>query len=296
MRAAIIYNPVSGREKGSRIAMLLANKIRDDFDKIEIVKTSSREDAVRFAKDYTDLGVHSIFAVGGDGTVGDVIRGISESSNENKPILGAIPGGTLNGISRMLGFPIQIVRAIRALDLNQTEYIDYALCNDTPFMMIYSIGDIPESIHNTDSSSKANFAILAYFANIAKHSFKNSKHSLTVNIDGEIITGKYNHVGVITSNALDRFTPPTIEINKNDGKLHVFLIEESNFLDKMILVPDLVLGNLEYNENLIYRTAESISITSDSTDITTDLDGDRFDPVPSNIHIIPQGINMYVLK
>lgn len=296
MEAVIIYNPISGRERGSKIAILVANKLSEDFDKMQIIKTKDSSHATKLAKYYTDKGVHSIFAIGGDGTIGDVIKGIELSEKKDKPVLGAIPGGTLNGISRMLGFSRITTRAINSIDLDCTQWIDYGTCNSEPFMMIYSIGDIPESINSTPSDLKTNFSLLAYFHNIAKNATENNHHQLRLNIDGEVFSGNFNHVGIITSNALNHFTPPTLQFDKNDGKLHVFMIGKSNFLDKMIMVPDLLLGNIVDSKNLIYRVAENISISTKEKLVSTDLDGDRFQPVPSEIEIKPKGIQMYVCK
>ena len=103
-KATIIFNPVAGKGKTRELTKYLENKLLQEFDSVEIQATEKPRDAILFATEACINGVHSIFALGGDGTVNEVVQGIMDASCEKKPILGAIPGGTFNGVSRIMEF------------------------------------------------------------------------------------------------------------------------------------------------------------------------------------------------
>ena len=59
--------------------------------------------ATRAAREAIDREFDIVIAAGGDGTLYEVINGLSEI--EKRPVLGIIPGGTSNDFARALGIP-----------------------------------------------------------------------------------------------------------------------------------------------------------------------------------------------
>ena len=58
--------------------------------------------------------------------------------------------------------------AIDELDFNLTNKIDIGKANDNYFGYIFSIGSLPEAIHNVEIEDKTKFGILAYAVNTMK--------------------------------------------------------------------------------------------------------------------------------
>lgn len=293
--AVIIYNPVAGNEKTEQLSKLLKTRLDNEFDNVFVMPTKKAGDAVNFAKKACEEGIHSVFAIGGDGTVNEVVQGIIDGDCNNKPILGAIPGGTFNGVSRIMEFPQNPRNAINSLNLNKTEFIDIGKSNDETFNMIYSIGDVPESLHNTPSEEKTAFSVFAYAFNIARDAVKNSHYHMNIKIDDEEIEGDFSHVVVLMSAALSKLTLINKDTEKNDGFLHVFILKESSLFEKMGILPDLITGNILENEMIKYFRTKAVSIDGGDVKIKTDLDGDAASPLPSKITIIPKAIEIYTL-
>jgi diacylglycerol kinase family enzyme len=65
-----------------------------------------------------------IVAVGGDGTIADVIQGIIDARREKDTILGIVPFGSGNAFRKSLGIPKNVKRAIRLLKEGETREID----------------------------------------------------------------------------------------------------------------------------------------------------------------------------
>ena len=80
---------------------------------VQMVETSRRGHATRFAQDAASRGVDVVVAFGGDGTVNEVASGIAETSTA----LAVLPGGSTNVFARSIGLPNDPVASARMLAL-----------------------------------------------------------------------------------------------------------------------------------------------------------------------------------
>jgi len=86
--------------------------------------------AVELARAAAAEGAPVVAAFGGDGTVGDVARGILGSD----AALGILPMGTGNDVARNLGLPLDLGVACDTLAAGKTRRVDMGAINDTPFL------------------------------------------------------------------------------------------------------------------------------------------------------------------
>jgi diacylglycerol kinase family enzyme len=78
---------------------------------VQIVETSRRGHATRFAQDAASRGVDVVVAFGGDGTLNEVAAGIAETHTA----LAVLPGGSTNVFARSIGLPNDPIAAARLL-------------------------------------------------------------------------------------------------------------------------------------------------------------------------------------
>lgn len=294
-KALIIYNPVSGNDKGEKYNEILFDHLNNYFDDVQSIATEKEKDATVFAEKGCLDGYNAIFAIGGDGTVNEVAKGIIDAKIEKKPILGIVPAGTFNGVSRILGFPQNPKSAIKAFDFSKTLDLDVGKINNNYFNMIFSIGDVPEALHNVSNEEKAMFSVFAYAVNIARDAMENNHHHLKIKANEEIINGYFSHVVVMLSSALYG-TPIVTNLKRNDGYLHLFLLKEASLFDKLSIFPDIISGNLKDNDNIRYLKCTKVSIESLKGKVETDVDGDKSDSLPVEISIIPKALKVYSLN
>src|SRR4051812_24771050 len=76
--------------------------------------------AERAALDGTDL----IVAVGGDGTVNQVVNGLMRVDKARRPVLGVVPLGTGNDLARTLAIPLDPAAAVEALRSGAARTLD----------------------------------------------------------------------------------------------------------------------------------------------------------------------------
>lgn len=283
----LIINPTSGGEKALDYKEKLENKAREYFDDVETKITQKAKDATNFAEEAARERYESILVFGGDGTVNEVISGIAE--RDYIPKLGIIPGGTGNLITKLLEINQDIDGAIEELDFNLTDKIDIGKANGHYFGYIFSIGSLPEAIHNVEIEDKTKFGILAYAVNTMKSVITDQVFNIKIETENGNYLGEASHVLVLLTNY---FADKKIFEENKDGYANILILKDASIFSKLSLIPDLLKGDLVENENIEYIKARTIKISSD-IELESDVDGDKSDNLPVDIKVLGQHIEVY---
>lgn len=122
-----IVNPISGKGRKARIIAHLEKK------GLKIVCTEYAGHAEILAREAAE---RVIVAVGGDGTVNEVARGIVGTDK----ILGIIPCGSGDGLALHLGISRYYKQALRTIIKGNVQKIDSGLINGRPFFSVCGTG------------------------------------------------------------------------------------------------------------------------------------------------------------
>jgi len=112
-KAALLYNPHSGRRKKYRLQDVgaAAAVLSEAGIEIDVAPTRAASDAAAQVRAAIRDGFDTIIACGGDGTVHDVLQGLTGKN----AALGIIPLGTANAMAHDLRLPLNPAGAARAL-------------------------------------------------------------------------------------------------------------------------------------------------------------------------------------
>ena len=114
MRALLVVNPAATTASPRTREVLLA--ALEGERKLEIVETTHRSHATELARQARRDGLELVIALGGDGTVNEVVNGLLEDGRrDDVPDLAVVPGGGTNVFARALGIPRDPVEATGAL-------------------------------------------------------------------------------------------------------------------------------------------------------------------------------------
>ena len=288
-KAMLIINPTSGGEKALDYKDKLENKAKDYFEHVETKITEKALDATHFAEEASREQYDAVVCFGGDGTVNEVISGIAE--REYVPKLGIIPGGTGNLITKLLEINQDIDGAIDELDFNLTNKIDIGKANDNYFGYIFSVGSLPEAIHNVEIEDKTKYGVLAYAINIIKSVIKDEVFNIKIETENGSYEGEASQVLVLLSNY---YADKKIFEENKDGYANILILKNASIISKLSLIPDLLKGDIVENDNIEYIKAKDIKISSD-TKIESDIDGDQSDDLPVKITVLGNHIEIYSL-
>ncbi|MDY6372361.1 MAG: diacylglycerol kinase family lipid kinase [Bacteroidales bacterium] len=119
-KLAIIVNPVSGLGRQKKIEKILRENIDHELFDYSVLYTEYRHHGTELAREAAERGVDCVVAVGGDGSVNDVVQGLRGSDVR----LGIIPAGSGNGLARTLRLPLVPALAVRVLNQRYPMTID----------------------------------------------------------------------------------------------------------------------------------------------------------------------------
>lgn len=288
-KAMLIINPTSGGEKALDYKEKLENKAKEYFEYVETKITEKAKDATAFAEEASKENYEAVIVFGGDGTVNEVISGIAEK--DYIPKLGIIPGGTGNLITKLLEISQDIDEAIDQLDFNKTNAIDIGKANKSYFGYIFSVGSLPEAIHNVEIEDKTKYGVLAYAINTIKSVIKDEVFNIKIETENGSYEGEASQVLVLLSNY---YADKKIFEENKDGYANILVLKNASIISKLSLIPDLLKGDIVENDNIEYIKAKDITTSSD-TKIESDIDGDQSDDLPVKITVLGNHIEIYSL-
>lgn len=112
MRTLVIINPrCGGLDDLSQVAATIRH--HPSLDRPDIRITGARDDAALLAREGRDCGFRRVLAVGGDGTLNEVVNGLLP--DPRGVVVGLLPLGTGNDLARTLGLPLDLQDALDAL-------------------------------------------------------------------------------------------------------------------------------------------------------------------------------------
>lgn len=134
-RHKLIANPEAGRGRARAAVLKVVELFKARGVPFDLELTTGPRQAAIIARKALDA-FDVIVAVGGDGTVNDIVPGMLFAP---KP-LGIIPSGSGNDFIKSIGIPNDIGKAVEVLLRGETRVIDAGKINDTWFVNVVGIG------------------------------------------------------------------------------------------------------------------------------------------------------------
>lgn len=134
----VIINPISGVGKQRTIEKVLESHLDHSAYDYDISYTEYAHHSKEIAQEACFKGYDAIIAVGGDGSINDVVSGIVEAKSD--VALGVIPCGSGNGLARHLQIPLAPKKAVELINTFNVEKIDTISINDRVYVSIAGIG------------------------------------------------------------------------------------------------------------------------------------------------------------
>lgn len=292
MEALLIVNPSSGGEQASEYEEMAVKKLKTLFDQVTVEHTKESGDAKEFAKKAAINHIDSVFAMGGDGTVSEVVSGLA--GEDSRPRFGFFPLGTVNDLARALNISLNPREAIENLSLERSRKMDVGKINDGYFMNVVAIGMIPAAINNVEVEQKTKMGKMAYILSGLREIRKNESYHFQLEIDGKPRSIESSTLIIGSSNTVGGFEQLLPEARVDDGKLHLIYIKDRNLWETVKSVPDLLKGVTESKQSLGYETFQTITISmAEDAEIETNVDGDPGDLLPITLSVLPQHIEVF---
>ena len=289
---AYIVNPKSGATSSEAVGRRFEQYLFRRGFEVKLSLTTSLTDACQLATDAAvDYDCAMVVVVGGDGTVREVAHGLEGS---DRPLL-IVPSGTENLLANELGFDEKLKTVIGAFEGGYIRPLDLGSANGRCFTSIVGFGFDGRVVERVSWQRQGHIDYFDYFWPIWRAFWGYEFDPMKVQVDSEgIFEGPcLVFVGNISRYALGLGILHNADFG--DGLLDVCIYKCASrvHLTKHALMT--LLKQSVSSADVIYRQGRSISVSSDAPyNIETEIDGDPGPPLPVQIEVIPQAVNVVV--
>jgi diacylglycerol kinase (ATP) len=216
-KVCFIINPISGTGKWKGIEESIKKYLDPSFH-IVIYYTEYAGHAIELANDAAAT-CDVVVAVGGDGMMNEVARGIMGS----KAALAIVPTGSGNALARHLKIPLTHKGAIECINKMNSRIIDTATMNDEDFIAVCGTGYDAEVANKFSKSKKRGFFTYVSLAISNYFSYKPAEYDITV--DGKTTHEKAFLISIANGSQYGNNAHIAPKASTRDGLLDVCILK-----------------------------------------------------------------------
>jgi len=265
---------------------------------VQYISTLRKKHAIELAKQATENGCDYLVAVGGDGTLHEVINGVLQSNipiNEY-PVIGLLPHGSANDFARTAGISSSIEELIELIKNNSTQKIDLGKIiiqhtQETRFFInIAGVGLGPEVAQNLEQSSSMLGPGFNYFKHIILGFFAYSKKEVNCTSSTWQWKGKLLQMAVANGRYYGNAICTAPDAKLTNGQFQVAIFGDLSIWDYLKNLGNLKKGVKINHPQVTYHNAQEVLLESnDSCGI--EADGEYVGLAPATISILPKTIS-----
>jgi lipid kinase YegS len=227
-------------------------------------------DARRFAATAAARGTDAVLAVGGDGTVNEVINGLLGTDVP----LGILPVGTANDFARQTGIPQHARAALELVVERPAVAVDVGTLNGRAFLNVSSAGLGAETTAETGAVAKGMLGPLAYaITGVRKLAGEMEPRRARFRGPGFDREVEFLHFAVGNARATGAGTVITPLARLDDGLLDLCVVEPMAFSAFAGLLLELRRGEHLERDGVLYAQLPWVEVESE-TPLTVNLDGE----------------------
>jgi len=289
-RARFLLNPAAGQSY--RLADLeetLGYLVRQGWE-LSLRETGRPQEAMQLARQAAEEGLDIVVAVGGDGTVGEVVNGLATTQTA----LAVIPLGSGNGWAREQGLALEPVEAARSLAQGQIRYTDLGLAGTHYFLLMAGVGFDAAVVQALSGEAYQAPWPIGYFIKSITMAIDFAGEQTLVAMDDRQVEGETVLVVVSNSRLYGALGQVNPQASIDDGFLDVCILRGKGGLPQLSLFTiGAMLQHPEIASGVdLYRTRE-VTISS-KTPLYVQTDGDLLGVTPMTFKAVPRALRVLV--
>lgn len=294
MKTCIIVNPNAGSV--DEVAHL--REVLERLPGTDVRFTEKEGDAEVIAREAVQAGAGLVVAAGGDGTLNEVVNGLSEDFGRAR--LGLLPLGTGNDFARSINIPADLDAALAILQEGRLQTVDVACATlATPgassrYFINMAAGGFSGVVSEKADDAKERWGPLAYLraALGTLPELQGFKTRVMVNGCELLELDTYN---IVISNG--RFVAAGIPVapqsKLDDGLLDLMIAPATTVPQLAILIPQVLLGRHTESDLLLFRKITHVEIASDPP-MSFNVDGELIGDAPARFEVLPHALEVVV--
>lgn len=263
----MIVNPTAGNGRTLRVETRLVEMLSGRGIAHKVFRTESIGHATELAREAALAGVETVLAVGGDGTVCEVVRGLKDT----KTALGIIPAGTGNDVARMLAMPKKPEEALDFVLTKPPRPLDVGRINDELFLNVCGTGFDVCVLDYTITAKKYVRGMLPYLWGVIRTIFTYKPVVATFEVDGE---APFTKPLLLLAVANGRYIGGGMDVapasQPDDGLFDLITVESMPNWKMPAQLPRLVGGRIMQIPGVAVRRCRRVTVTAKNMRINLD--------------------------
>lgn len=229
-----ICNPTAGAGRGEKIGRQVEAVLQERKIPYLLKFTQSPGHATELAREALKEKAETVIAIGGDGTLSEVARGLAGGDSA----LGIIPAGTGNDFVKTLGLPRAPMEALDFILSHPAQKTDVGEMNGRFFLNEIGTGFDVSVLDYAGKAKKYCRGLLPYLYGVIQTVFRFHSIPITYTLDhGETITRNAFVIGVANGGVIGGGICIAPDARADDGLFDVVVVDEvkkSKFLSRLI--------------------------------------------------------------
>lgn len=294
MKHVFIVNPYAGKKDSESLIPTIEEYFKSrNLDNYEIVLTEKAGHATDIAHRYIKEDDVTLYGVGGDGTIFEILNGLNEGVK-----MAIVPNGTGNDYFKMLEVEKTDIKDLLIKTIEGKEVkVEYGVANNRRYLNASSMGldaDINEEANRIGKKYPIPKS-LVYIVAALKLIGNPKTLNFTVKIDNEepfkaqgfmagCMAGRYYGGGFL----------PTPMASLQDGKLDFFLVKPVHKMTRLLpLMVKYIKGTHVNEPEVEFRKCERVVLDSD-TEVLFGCDGEPIKAKHIEYFIVKEGLTLRV--
>jgi diacylglycerol kinase (ATP) len=299
----MIYNPAADRGRSYQAAGDL-HQLSREWGGADWIGTDYPGHASELALAAAQAGYKTVVALGGDGTVHEVVNGLMQVEEPRRPRLGVVPLGSGNDFAGGVGIAMDPPAALRRIfDDRRVRPIDVGLVADGSGRTEYwcnvaGIGfDAAINLRSRSISFLHGFWMYLT-ATLWTILLKYDRPRLSIDIDGRKMSGRFLMLTLGNGTREGGGFRTTPDAKMDDGRLDYLLVESISRLEMLRLIPEVMQGTHGRFPVVHLGRFTKLHLQSDMA-LPIQADGEMFGPYAADIRevtaeIVPGGLQVVV--
>lgn len=294
MQHIFIVNPASGKGYAKKLIPFISKICTQENINYIIETTKYPGHATELAQSYSLEKDIRLYAVGGDGTLNEVLNGMLYSSCS----LAVIPAGSGNDFIKTVYSPLKIEKLIVNLIYGEAKLINIGKINNKYFINISSVGIDAEIAYNAKLFKKNPLipSKLSYLFSIFTTLIKYSAYNVEIDIDNIHIKDKILLIAVGNGKYYGGGMKVLPNANPFDNDFDICVVKNMCKLNILRLFPVLIKGNHETLKNYVtFYKGSKIQVYS-KQNMKINVDGEIFENVKVKFEMVIKKVNFVFIN
>ena len=298
--AKVIVNPTASGGRVGRQWPTWAQALRARG--LEFKAEYSREagHATTLARDAVADGYRYVIAVGGDGTVNEVVNGLFASGRTPKDlVLGILPGGTGSDFVRTLGIPRNTEEATPILAGHESRPVDVGVIQcmhggepiQRYFVNVAGVGFDGEVSTRVNRVSKRIRGTIPYLSSLLVTLLSYRNKDVTICFDGSEIAGKYNSVIICNGQYFGGGMWIGPRALADDGAFDVVTLGNLNRIELLLNLPRIYNGTHLTHPKVATFRAHDVEVRAGQK-MFIQAEGELIGEAPATFRLLPAALNI----